>query len=73
MQIIEMNRSGDERTVFDTADSEQVELAMEHFNALIGRGLFASVPSGDGHSGRAIKEFDPEAETIIFRTQYAGG
>ena len=73
MQIIEMNSSGDTRHEFDVKKSEEVTKAMEQFNMLISQGKFASVPTGDGHSGRAIKEFDPTAEKIVFRNQFIGG
>lgn len=73
MQIIVMDRTGDTRHDFNVSDPVEVTKAMERFNELMAQGKFASVPSGDGHSGRAIKEFDPTAEKIIFRPQYIGG
>jgi hypothetical protein len=73
MQIIVMDRSGDTRHDFDVSNVEEVNEAMERFNELICQGKFASVPSGDGHSGRSIREFDPTAEKIVFRNQFIGG
>ncbi len=73
MQIIDMNRNGDTRHEFKVGDQAEIAKAMEVFNKLIGQGKFASVPAKDGGSGRLIKEFDPTAETIIFRNQNVGG
>jgi hypothetical protein len=74
MVIIEMNRSGDDRHEFKVdTDEAAVVAAMTKFNELIGAGKFASVPGPDGSSGRLIREFDPTAETIIFRNQIIGG
>lgn len=73
MQIIDMNHSGDTRHDFDMSKDVEVAKAMEKFNALISSGKLASVPDPDGHSGRLIRQFDPEAKTIIFRNQNIGG
>ncbi len=74
MQIIDMNRSGDTRHDFAIeTDETAVAQAMEKFNELVGLGKFASVPGPGGASGHLIREFDPTAETIIFRNQIIGG
>lgn len=73
MKIIDMNANGDDRQEFDLANAEQVDAAMTHFNHLMSQGKFASVPEPGGQSGRKITEFDPTAETVIFRNQVVGG
>lgn len=73
MQIIEMNRNGDDRQDFDLSDAAQVDAAMAHFAALVGQGKFAAAYDKGDTTGRAIKEFDKAAEKIIFRPQYIGG
>lgn len=73
MQIIEMNKNGDDRKEFNMEDTTQVDAAMAHFASLVGQGKFAAAYGPGDETGRAIKAFDKTATKIIFRPQFVGG
>lgn len=70
----ELNRSGDTKVMWNPRDADEVENARKTFIRLLGKGFKAfRVSATGGQEGRAITEFDPNAEKIIFIPQLAGG
>jgi len=72
IQIV-MDRSGDTRHEFDTADSRSVALAEKRFRELTGKGFRAVALAKDGGPGRLIGKFDPQVEQTLFIPQLQGG
>jgi len=68
VQIV-MDRSGDTRHEFDTADASAVALAEERFRELTGKGFRAVALGKDGSPGTLLRNFDPEAEQTLFIPQ----
>jgi hypothetical protein len=72
VQIV-MDRSGDTRHEFDTADARSVALAEKRFRELTGKGFRAVALAKDGGPGRLIGKFDPQVEQTLFIPQLQGG
>jgi len=72
VQIV-MDRSGDTRHSFDSADEQAVKGAEQRFYELTGRG-FRAVALGK-HGGRStlLHRFDADAEETLFIPQLQGG
>jgi hypothetical protein len=70
----ELDKSGDTRVMWDRGNEDEVAAARAQFEALTGRGYLAYKAEGkDGHQGKQIRRFDPEAERIILVKQLVGG
>jgi hypothetical protein len=72
VQIV-MDRSGDTRHEFDTADAKAVALAETRFKELTGKGFRAVALGKDGGPGRVLGKFDREVEQTLFIPQLQGG
>jgi hypothetical protein len=70
---IVMDRSGDTRHEFDTADTKAVALAEARFKELTGKGFRAVALGKDGAPGKVVGKFDREAEQTLFILQLQGG
>jgi hypothetical protein len=69
-----MNRKGDGSVFWNKNDPKDVALAERFFKAAKKEGMAAyRVEGEDGKRGEVIREFDPEAERIIFVPQLRGG
>jgi len=68
-----MDRSGDTRHEFDTADARSVALAEKRFRELTGKGFRAVALAKDGGSGKLLGRFDPQEEQTLFIPQLQGG
>jgi hypothetical protein len=68
-----MDRSGDTRHEFDTAEARSVALAEKRFRELTGKGFRAVALAKDGGPGRLLGKFDPEVEQTLFIPQLQGG
>jgi hypothetical protein len=68
-----MDRSGDTRHEFDTADARAVALAERRFRELTGKGFRAVALAKDGGPGRLLNRFDPQVEQTLFIPQLQGG
>lgn len=64
---------GDLRFQWDPEDEQQVELAREQFNAAKKKKMVAYRVKKDGTRGELIREFDPQAESIIMAPPLVGG
>jgi hypothetical protein len=72
VQIV-MDRTGDTRHEFDSADSRAVALAEERFRDLTGKGFRAVALGRDGGPGKLVRKFDPQVEQTLFIPQLQGG
>ena len=70
---IVMDRSGDTRHEFDTADIKAVALAEARFKELTGKGFRAVALGKDGAPGKVVGKFDRETEQTLFIPQLQGG
>jgi hypothetical protein len=70
---IVMDRSGDTRHEFDTADARSVALAERRFRELTGKGFRAVALAKDGGPGKLLGKFDPQVEQTLFIPQLQGG
>jgi hypothetical protein len=72
VQIV-MDRSGDTRHEFDTADTEAVTRAEQRFHELTSKGFRAVALGKDGSPGTVMRHFDPTVEQSLFIPQLQGG
>lgn len=72
VQIV-MDRTGDTRHEFDTADARSVALAEERFRQLTGKGFRAVALGPGGSEGKLLGKFDPTVEQTLFIPQLQGG
>jgi hypothetical protein len=70
---IVMDRSGDTRHEFDSADARSVALAERRFKELTGKGFRAVALAKDGGPGQMIGRFDSQVEETLFIPQLQGG
>lgn len=72
VQIV-MDRSGDTRHEFDSADIAALARAENRFQDLTAKGFRAVALGKDGQRGQLLREFDPEVERTLFIPQLQGG
>ncbi len=72
VQIV-MDRTGDTRHEFDSADFKALALAEERFHELTGKGFRAVALGRDGGPGKLVRKFDPQVEQTLFIPQLQGG
>jgi hypothetical protein len=68
-----MDRSGDARHEFDSADAEAVARAAERFRTLMAQGFRAVALGREGTPGRLLRSFEPEVERTLFIPHLQGG
>lgn len=69
-----MGLPGDSKHIWDKTKEVEVEAARTLFNTLTKKGYVAfHVKGKDGDKGEQMKEFDKDAERVIFVPQMAGG
>lgn len=70
-----MDRTGDTRILWDKNNPDDVAAAKAQFNSLVNeRKMTAFLAVGEkGEKGKRITTFDPNAERLIFVSQYQGG
>jgi hypothetical protein len=71
-ELRKLDHHGDTKHEWDPAKSEEVEMARDLFTLYKSQGFVAARMDNDS-AGEIIQEFDPDAGTIIFRPQMAGG
>ena len=74
-EMMQLDASGDVRTIWDSRNAEEVKAARELFDRLTKKGKYSAfyVKGRDGEQGRRMDEFDADAEKIILVPQIAGG
>jgi hypothetical protein len=71
MRLKIMDRTG--HSVVDLEDNQNgLARAEKKFKELTGQGFIAAVPAGNGEH-RVIKEFDKEAQEVLFMPHLVGG
>lgn len=69
------DKSGDVRHEWSKDNPEEVQIAKEMFEKYVkGEKKYGAYKTGkNGEPGEMIREFDPDAESIILRAQVVGG
>lgn len=70
-----MGQSGDTKLTWDPHEPAEVDAARAQFNTLVRDKKYAAFRMGarDGVQGEQVREFDPNAERIIFVPPMKGG
>ena len=68
-----MDQSGDTRTIWDTENDTEVEVAREQFNMLKRKGYMIYRVNKKGDKGEQMLNFDPEAGKMIAVPKVVGG
>jgi hypothetical protein len=68
-----LDSTGDTRHTWDRKNAEEVAQMREIFDSMKAKGYVAYSVKRDGSKDKAIKEFDPDAEKIIFAPRLVGG
>lgn len=67
LEMAVMGKEGDTKHIWDKSKPAEVEAARDLFNSLTKKGYTAySVAGEKGDKDKQIREFDPNAERIIF-------
>ena len=73
-QMHTLDRTGDQKVMWDSAQPDEVAAARETFDRLKKAGYLAYKAEGrKGERGEQIRTFDPEAERIILVKPHQGG
>jgi hypothetical protein len=72
-ELIELNRTGDTKLIWDPDKAAEVDAARAMFDSLKKKNYLAYRVDRKGEKGEVIKEFDPNAEKIILAPQMVGG
>lgn len=68
-----LDRTGDTKLIWDSAQDDEVEAARRTFNDLKAKGYLAYSVNKKGDKGEVMKKFDPDAERIIMAPALVGG
>lgn len=69
-----LDRTGDTRTMWDKSNPDEVKIAQRTFKEFKDKGYQAFRAEGKkGEKGEQIRNFDPDAERIIFVKPLVGG
>lgn len=71
--IVILDHSGDTKHLWDRNAPVEVEAARKLFNEMIEKGYQAWSVTRKGDKDAKIREFDPQAEKIIFTPALVGG
>lgn len=72
-RIEAMDLTGDSKVYWDKSNAAEVASARAAFDTLKSKGHVAYELNSDGSTGEVIREFNPNAERIVMRPQFAGG
>jgi hypothetical protein len=73
-QMHTLDRTGDQKVMWDSSSTDEVDAARETFKRLTKAGYLAYRAEGKkGEQGTQIREFDPDAERIILVKPHQGG
>jgi hypothetical protein len=68
-----MDKTGDTKIVWDSANNDEVGAAQKMFDDLIKKGFAAFAVKKTGEPGKSVTEFDPEMEALIMVPRIVGG
>jgi hypothetical protein len=68
-----LDRTGDTKIIWDSAQDAEVDAARAAFDDLKKRGYAAFSVTKKGDKGELMKKFDPDAEKIIMAPALQGG
>ena len=68
-----LGRPGDTKVVWDSDNEAEVKNAERTFNELVAEGFTGYAVRRSGERGERIREFDPEAESLIMVPRMQGG
>jgi len=68
-----LDRTGDTKIIWDSANEDEVEEAKRTFKNLKDKGYAAYSVNKKGDKGEVMKKFDAEAERIIMAPPLQGG
>lgn len=72
-ELIILNRTGDTKIIWDSANEDEVEAARRTFTDLRAKGYLAYKTDKKGEKAEQINTFDPKVERIILSPAMAGG
>lgn len=72
-EMLVMDTSGDTKTIWDSANSDEVDAARKTFDDLKRKRYLAYRVKGEGAKGQLLQEFDADAEKMILSPPMAGG
>jgi hypothetical protein len=72
-EMLVLDHTGDTKTVWDANNPDDVNAAREQFNALKKKGYIAYRVKKKGAKGEIMRDFDPDAESMILSPPMAGG
>jgi hypothetical protein len=72
-EIAIMDSTGDTKTIWDKSSPDEVENAKATFDRLTAKGYTAFRVDKKGNKDGQMREFDPNAESIIFVPRMQGG
>ena len=72
-ELAVLDRTGDTRLIWDSANDDEVEAAKKMFKNLKDKGYAAYSVNKKGDKGEVMKKFDAEAERIIMAPPMVGG
>ena len=68
-----LDRTGDTKIIWDSAQEAEVDAARATFDDLKKKGYLAYSVNKKGDKGEVMKKFDPDAERIIMAPPLVGG
>ena len=68
-----LDQSGDTKHEWDPNKPVEIEMAREVFRVYCSQGFAAARMEPDGTTGEIIKDFEPDAATIVFVPPLKGG
>lgn len=72
-EIAVMDRTGDTKTIWDTDNDDEVQVALEMFDSLRKKGYLVYKVNKLGNKGEQMNKFDPEAGKMIAVPPVVGG
>ena len=72
-ELCVMDHTGDTKIIWDRSDPASVENAKETFEKFKKKGYLAYSVKKDGEKGSVVREFDIDAERLIFIPPIVGG
>lgn len=68
-----MDGTGDTKTIWNPNNQDEVDAARDTFKALRKKGYLIYRVNAEGNKGKAMTEFDPDAEKMIAVPAIVGG